>query len=144
MEIYQNCVTFNDGMFDFVTDARTREDHRLLLEDSKPLVFGAARDRGIRFFGTRPQVVTLRDGGAGSDDCAVHRARDPDGGMAYLIAQFTPPDLPLPLGVFRAVQAPTYEELNADVRERARSRHGAGDLAALLRGNSAWKVGDQG
>ncbi len=140
VEIYQNCVTFNDGVFDLVTDARTRNEHRLLLEDGKPLVFGADRDRGIRFSGTRPQVVTLRSGGAEDDECAVHHVREPDGGMAYLISQFAPPELPLPLGVFRAVSAPTYEELNADVGERARSRHGGGDLAALLRGSNAWTI----
>src|SRR3970282_2038878 len=48
VEIYQNCVTFNDGAYDFLTDRATRDDTRVLLEHGKPLVFGKERNRGIR------------------------------------------------------------------------------------------------
>jgi 2-oxoglutarate ferredoxin oxidoreductase subunit beta len=51
VEVYQNCVTFNDGAYDFITDRSGKEDHRVLLEQGKPLIFGKARDRGIRFVG---------------------------------------------------------------------------------------------
>lgn len=140
VEVYQNCVTFNDGIFDFLTDPRTRGEHRLLLEDGKPLVFGAEMDRGIRFFGARAKVVTVSKGQTTEAECDIHYPREPDSGMPYLIAQLTPPDFPLPLGVFRALSAPTYEQLNADVAARARQRHGVGNLEALLKGGSAWTI----
>ncbi len=138
VEIYQNCVTFNDGAFALLADREVRDEHRLLLEDGRPLVFGARRDRGIRFDGARPVVVRLGEGDAGNGQCAVHDARDP--GLAYLLSQLGPPDFPVPLGVFRKVEAPTYEELNAGVAREARRLHGAGRLATLLAGTTTWEI----
>jgi 2-oxoglutarate ferredoxin oxidoreductase subunit beta len=44
-----------------------------------------------------------------------------------------------PIGVFRSVSRPSYDELMADQIQRARSG-GKGDLAALLAGNDTWEV----
>jgi len=140
VEILQNCVTFNDGVYDFLTDPKTRDEHRLFLEDGQPLVFGAGHDRGICFYGLRPKVVTLGKDGATGAECAVHHVRDADGDMAYRLAQFSPPEFPVPLGVFRAVTAPTYEELNRELAQLARQRYGPGDLSALLRGGDSWTI----
>ena len=65
VEIYQNCVTFNDGAYDLLTDRATRDDARILIEHGRPLVFGSNRDRGIRFDGTEPRLLVLGGGGAG-------------------------------------------------------------------------------
>ena len=48
LEIYQNCNIFNDKAFTFMTEKDIRDDHQVVLEPGKPLVFGAKSDRGIR------------------------------------------------------------------------------------------------
>src|SRR5271154_1085833 len=40
VEVYQNCVIFNDGVFDYATDKSTKADNTLFLEHGKPLIFG--------------------------------------------------------------------------------------------------------
>ena len=54
VEIFQNCIVFNDGAYDAITDKSLRDDTRLLLEHGKPLVYGKGRDKGIRQRGQAP------------------------------------------------------------------------------------------
>jgi len=140
VEIYQNCVTFNDGAFDFITDKATKDETRLLLEHGKPLVFGKARTRGIRFVGAEPEVIPLDDGRYTEADCAVHDAHAVGTGAAFLLAQLEAPGFPLPLGVFRAVQVPTYEARTIELGEAARARSGAGRLESLLASGTTWTI----
>ena len=141
VEIYQNCVTFNDGAYDALTDRATRDEHRLLLQDAQPLLFGRERSRGIRFEGGEPRVVALGEHGAAPSDCAVHDVRAATSGPAFLISQLGPPEFPVPLGVFRAVSAPTYDELSEDLGRRARAANGRGTLAGLLASGTTWTIG---
>ena len=140
VEIYQNCVTFNDGAYDFLTDRATRDETRLRLEHGTPLVFGKERNRGIRFVEGEPQVVILGQNGATAADCAVHDVRAATSGPAFLVSQLGPPDFPVPLGVFRAVEAPTYDELSEELGRRARAASGRGTLEQLLASGTTWTI----
>ncbi len=140
VEIFQNCIVFNDGAYAALTDKATREDARVLLEQGKPLIFGKARDKGIRLRGLEPEVVTLGEGGVTEADLVVHDEKGAHSGLAFFLSQFDAPQFPVPLGVFRAVAAPTYEELNARLAEAARAAKGPGDLARLLAGGETWTI----
>jgi 2-oxoglutarate ferredoxin oxidoreductase subunit beta len=139
VEIFQNCVVFNDGVFDEFTAREVSAEQQLLLEHGKPLVFGKHRDKGIRL---RPgslelEVVTLGDGGAAEADLLVH-----DQGnrlFAMMLAGLKPPVFPMALGVLYDDPAPSYEkELYAQIeQERATAR---ADLDAVLRGSHTWTV----
>ena len=62
IEVYQNCVVFNDGAFDYATDRDRKADTTIELEHGKPLIFGKDRDKGIRLNGMEPEVVQLGKG----------------------------------------------------------------------------------
>jgi 2-oxoglutarate ferredoxin oxidoreductase subunit beta len=141
VEIYQNCVTFNDGTFDFLTDRDRKDDTRLLLEHGRPLLFGRGRTRGIRFRGSIPEVVTLGENGITEADCAVHDARAATSGTAFLISQLAAPAFPVPLGIFRSVEAPTWDGLSERLSVAARERKGRGKLEELLASGTTWKLG---
>ena len=140
VEIYQNCIVFNDGAYDAITDKSVRDEARLLLEHGKPLVFGKNKDKGIRLRGLEPEVVALGEGGAAEGELVVHDEAAEHGGLAFFLSQFDAPKLPVPLGVFRAVRAPTYEEMNGQLHEDARARRGRGDLAALFNSGDTWTI----
>lgn len=140
VEVYQNCVTFNDGAFDFLTDRATRAEAQLRLEHGQPLVFGASRDKGLRFAGSTAEVIRLGDGGLTEADCAVHDEHADGPGTAFLLAQLAAPAFPVPLGVFRAVDVPRYEQLDAHLNEVARAKHGPGRLEQLLAGGNSWVI----
>jgi 2-oxoglutarate ferredoxin oxidoreductase subunit beta len=140
VEIYQNCVTFNEGSFDFLTDRETRDEHRLLLEDGKPLLFGKDHNRGIRFLESGPEIITVGEQGLTEADCAVHDVRRASSAAAYRLAELAPPDFPVPLGVFRAVEAPSYDALSEELSLTARQRSGQGNLERLLASGTTWTI----
>jgi 2-oxoglutarate/2-oxoacid ferredoxin oxidoreductase subunit beta len=141
VEIYENCVTFNDGVYELLSNRESRDDHRLLLEQGRPMLFGKARDRGIRLRDGQPEVVRLGEKGITEADCAVHDARRASSGAAFLLSQLGPPEFPVPLGVFRDVTMPTYETLSDDLSRLAQERSGPGNLADLLASGTTWTIG---
>ena len=140
-EILQNCNIFNDGAWDAIAEKDVRDDHVLYLEHGKPLIFGKAKDKGIRQNGFDIEVVTLGEGGANSADLLVHDEQHPSPAYSYMLASMdTRPGFPTPVGVLRAVEAAAYETLvNAQVQQVI-TQKGMGDLGRLLRGPETWEV----
>jgi 2-oxoglutarate ferredoxin oxidoreductase subunit beta len=50
------------------------------------------------------------------------------------------PGFPTPLGVFRSVDLPRYEDRMAEQIHHAVQKRGYGDLEALLRAGDTWEV----
>ena len=110
VEIFQNCVIYNDEAFREVTDRQIRSDHSIGLEQGKPLIFGKERNKGIRLNGPQMEVVNLGNG-VSETDLVVHDQKKDDPGYAFLLSEMELPRCPVPVGVFRAVEKPTYEDL---------------------------------
>ena len=139
VEVYQNCNVFNDGAFAEFADKAVRPDRTITLEHGKPLIFGKDRDRGIRLNGTTPEVVKLGNG-VTEGDLLIHDETREDPAIASILARMEYPQYAVPLGVFRAVQRPTYEGLMEEQIKSAVSARGEGDLAALLTEGDTWTV----
>jgi 2-oxoglutarate ferredoxin oxidoreductase subunit beta len=136
VEIYQNCNIFNDGAFAPLTERTAKAHTQLLLKHGEPLLFDKGT-KGIAFRDFAPVVVDVAAEGL----AAVH-VHDEHAHPAYAaaLAHFHHPELPVPLGVLRQVQAPTYDELLNAQLQASRDKHGPGDLASLLRGAETWTV----
>src|ERR1035437_3052548 len=129
IEILQNCNIFNDGAFASLTDKDVKAEHQLVLEHGKPLIFGKNRDKGLRMHGHSLEVVQLGKG-VTENDLVVHDEND--SALAFLLGLLGPPQFPLPIGVFRAVERPTYESTLAGQMQAAIQQQGKGDLEELL------------
>ena len=141
IEIYQNCHIFNDDAFELQREKEYKTDHTVLLEHGEPLVFGAERDKGIRLNGFQPEVVDLTDGEHTIEDLIVHDQHAEDTTLANFLAGMSDaPDLPHPMGIFRSVQHPCYEDLMTNQIRTATERMGDGDLGALLHDGETWTV----
>ncbi len=139
VEIYQNCIIFNDKAFAPVIGREVRDDRMVYLENGKPLIFGKQRNKALRLHGTKPEVVDLEGDGLGQE-LLVHDEKTPDGSHAYLLSQLTYPEMPVPFGVFRAVERPTYDEMLDGQVAAMRKEKGEGDLKKLIYGSSTWTV----
>lgn len=137
IEIMQNCNIFNDGAFASLTDKDTKADHQLILEHGKPLVFGKNRDKGVRLRGHALEVVQLGNG-ISESDLVVHD--ETDSALGFMLSLIGPPQFPVPLGVFRTVQRPSYEAALAEQIQSAVQRQGKGDLEELLNRGDTWTV----
>jgi 2-oxoglutarate ferredoxin oxidoreductase subunit beta len=138
IEILQNCNVFNDGAWASLSDKTTRADTQLVLEHGKPLVFGKNSDMGIRLRGLRPEVVHLGNG-VTEADLLVHDERDLT--IGFILSHMRPPAFPTPLGIFRAIERPTYEGIVQRQLAAAIERSGAGDLDEIIRRGTTWTVG---
>lgn len=139
IEVYQNCIIFNDKTFAPVTGRETREDRMVYLEDGKPLIFGKKKDRAIRLKGLHPEIVEIKDGVL-PKDLMIHNEKEPSPHYAYLLTQMTHPQMPVPFGVFRAIERPTYDDMMQDQINTMTAQKGKGDIKKLLYGPDTWTV----
>ena len=139
VEVYQNCNVFNDGAWEYATDRKVKADNVIELEHGKPLIFGKNRDKGIRLNGLEPEVVELGKG-ISEDDLLFHDEKSSEPSLAYLLSRMRHPEFPEPIGVFRAVDRPKYDqELNRQI-ETACEEKGKGDLHELFHSGDTWEV----
>jgi len=140
IEIYQNCPIFNDDAFEPLKDAGSAGERLIKLEDGEPVRFGPEGSRGLRFgeFGALEAVDVA---GADPSSLITHDARRADPSYAFALSRMDTSDFRhTPVGVFRNVEQPSYDQLMADQIAAAQARTGSGDLAALLAGSDTWEV----
>jgi 2-oxoglutarate/2-oxoacid ferredoxin oxidoreductase subunit beta len=138
VEIYQNCIIFNDKAFGPVTGRENREDRMVYLEHGKPLVFGKEKDKAVRLKGLKPEVINLKE--AATNELIIHDEKSTTPHYAYLLTQMTHPEMPVPFGVFRAIEKPTYEQMLQDQIKDAVKKKGKGSLHDLIYGAETWTV----
>ena len=141
IEIYQNCNIFNDGTFHQYTEKETKADNTVFLEHGEPLVFGAERNKGIRLNGFQPEVIETTNGDHTTDDLIVHDRYAENTTLANFLARMSDtPGMPHPVGIFRSVRQPCYEDLMKDQVRVAKEQLGDGSLEALLNAGETWTV----
>jgi CBS domain-containing protein len=141
VEIYQNCVIFNDGAFTYATDNKTKAEHILELEDGKPMTFGKNKDKGIRVNDLNPEVVSLDV--VAQEDLLVHRENLAEPSLAYMLSRMRHPEFPEPIGVFRAADKPVYEQGLIFQINDAIAKKGQGDLKELYHSAETWEVASE-
>ncbi len=136
VEIFQNCIVYNDDVFAAFTGRNEAPHQQLFCEDGKPLLFDGGR-KGLRL--NVPQLsletVTLGEDGVGTGDVLVHDARNKT--LASLLAAMQPPVMPVALGVLYDSPAPTFGR-RADAAARTPARAEA--LNEILRRGDTWTV----
>ena len=100
VEIFQNCIVYNEDVFASFTDRKTAKDTQLHLRHGEPMLFGD--DKGIRF---DSQNFSLEVCDADADDLLVHD--ETNAVLARLLIELT---APVALGVIYRVPAPAFAE----------------------------------
>ncbi|MCO6453634.1 MAG: CBS domain-containing protein [Caldilineales bacterium] len=134
VEVFQNCLIFNDGAWNKFSDRKIRDDNNLYLEDGKPMVFGANDDKGLIMTKSGFQVVELGDD-YGVEDLVVHDTSDIN--AAWMLSRL---EYPMPMGVMLDIDRPTYAEALWAQVEAAKQRRGDGDLRTLFNAADTWVV----
>ena len=141
LEILQNCVIFNDGVFDPVTDKANKADKMLMLKHGEPMLFGADNKKGIKLDGFKPVVIDLNDSSNSINDVWVHDEKDSSHARAFILAHLADdPALPTPFGVIRQELKPTYDEGVERQIAHITEKKGAGNLEKLLFSGNTWEV----
>ncbi|TNE40361.1 MAG: 2-oxoacid:ferredoxin oxidoreductase subunit beta [Alphaproteobacteria bacterium] len=140
VEIYQNCIVYNDGVFEEFTNKKTAADEQLLLENGQPMVFGKERTKGLRLNASTLQleVVTIGDNGVTEDDLLVHD--ETNATLAQMLITLPRPNFPVILGVIYCDPVPSYDQDVMAQIAQVREKQGKADLNALIRKGRTWEV----
>ena len=136
VEIYQNCVIFNDGVFDEFTNKTTKEEANLYLENGKPLKFGKDLSKGIILENFEPKIIEITEN---TDESKLWIHDETSILKAQILARFNFDeefsDFPRPFGVFYKKNRASYEETFTNQVEKNKP-----DMQQILNGNITWTV----
>ncbi len=138
VEIYQNCIIFNDNVFEDFTDKKLQSDNVVWLEHGQALRFGKNHDKALILEGSTPRVVLTEE--VSENDLWIHDREDKF--KAFILTQIFNDvqfvDLPRPFGVIYQEQKPTYDDLFSKQHQSPKDL--SNDLQKILKGNNSWQV----
>jgi len=150
VEIYQNCPIFNDGAFDSIKNPDTKADAIIPLVHGQPITFGTRDETtglGTKALirNTNGSIDVVSTSSIPEADILVHDAHNPDPSTAFAISRLTDAGYlnQSPIGIFRQVQRPAYDDLARHQVATAQAEHTASPderLAALINGGDTWTV----
>lgn len=140
VEVLQNCPVFNDRAFDHVLDKKAAAENRIPLEHGRPVRFGVDGERAVvRLPDGSLDVAAAKD--VPSDAVLVHDAHKQSPHLAFALSQLG--DItngPVPLGVFRQVDAPIWGEQIARELRDAHALFGEEELDELFLAANTWTI----
>ena len=110
VEVLVNCVIYNDGAHSWVASREERADRTIVLKHGEPMLFGKENSKGLVLDGFDLKVVTLGENGITEKDILVHNAKTQNPAIHLLLATMSGPDMPIAMGVIRAVEEETYND----------------------------------
>ncbi len=122
VECLVNCVIFNNGTHGWISSKEERADRTIVLKHGEPMIFGKNRDKGLMLDGLNLKVVTIGENGVKESDILVHDATSEDYTLHHKLAMMKGPDMPIALGVIRAVACETYDEAVHNQLEEVRAK----------------------
>ncbi len=132
VEIFQNCIVYNEDVFANFTDRKDAPDTQLHLKHGEEMLFGEDNGKGLRF---NPATWSLEviDATASPGEVLVH-----DEGNAVLARMLIDLRLPVALGVIYRQPAQSFEDAfyahHPTRMERTKS------VSEFIRGPSSWTV----
>jgi len=107
VEILQNCIVYNEDVFDDVVAKKTKADTQIHVRHGEPLLYGKESEKGLRLNTATLalETVTLGEEGITVDDILRHDETNPT--LALLLANLSGPTA---FGVILRTDRPAFEE----------------------------------
>ena len=145
VEIYQNCPIFNDGAFDLIKDRSQQEARIVHLADGEQVQVGPEGDRQVLVRGSAGALEFVPEADVAEREVVVHDATAGDPTQAFALSRLDSPQMThVPMGIFRSVVRPTYDDLVRSQVDAAIDTAGGratdADLDALIHGRDTWTV----
>ena len=140
VEILQNCVIFNNGIHNHITDRQFRSERTIHLRHGEKMLFGKDMNRGLVQDGFLLKAVTLGEDGYTIDDVLVHDAHTSSNFLHQQLAMMDGQSLPLAVGIIRDVASPVYnEEVDSQIAQ-VRATKSYDNLRDMILAGETWTV----
>ena len=109
VEIYQNCIVYNDDVFKSFTDKSVAIEKQIHLEDGKPMLFGEESLKGLTINKdySALEIVNLKKNPEEMSRILIHDKKNKM--IAYLLSQMDQNTMPVALGVIYCIEKPTLD-----------------------------------
>ena len=140
VEIFQNCIVYNDAVFSDFTDREVVAEMQLHANHGEPLLFGAEKKKGLALNVEKLALEVIEVGKEGKtlDDVLVHDETNPI--LAQMLIQALPPKFPMVLGVLYAIPSVSFEEAVFAQAKAVLDKEKSIDFNVLLRQGRTWEV----
>jgi len=132
VEIFQNCIVYNEDVFASFTERKNAANTQLHVRHGEPMLFGDDSDKGIRF-NADTWTLEVIDATKTPDDVLVH-----DETNAVLARQLIDLPSPVALGVIYRQPSVSFEE--AFYAQHPSSMRRMKSVKDFIRGPSSWTV----
>lgn len=140
VEMLQNCVIFNNGIHNYISDREFRAERTIHLRHGEKMLFGKNMEKGLVRDGFLLKAVELGKDGYTIDDVLVHDAHTPSNFLHQQLAMMDGQELPLAIGVIRDVDSPVYnEEIDTQIAD-VRAKKGFDTLRSMILAGEHWTV----
>ncbi|MSQ85223.1 MAG: 2-oxoacid:ferredoxin oxidoreductase subunit beta [Alphaproteobacteria bacterium] len=139
IEIIQNCIVYNDGVFADFAEKAVAADMQLHVKHGQPMIWGKAKNKGLHL-NTKNlslEIVTIGESGVTANDVMIHDQSNKI--LAMMLSGLRTPAFPEVLGVIYCDPAPSYE-LQVKAQDDVSRAKGPGDLDKLMRAGKTWVV----
>lgn len=140
VEVLQNCVIYADKIHAQITDKEFKDERQLFLEQGKPMIFGAERNKGVILKGMHLEVVEIGKNGVTEEDILVHDATTENPFIHMMLVNMSIPDFPVAFGVIRAVESASYDEKVTKQIAEVQASSKIKCMDDLLRSGATWEV----
>jgi 2-oxoglutarate ferredoxin oxidoreductase subunit beta len=136
VEIYQNCIVYNEDVFESFAGKEHAAERQLRVEHGQPLLFGKDRERGLAF-DVASFALTVVDAKAESERVLVHD--ETNSTLAKLLLSMKEPEFPVALGVIYRDPRPSFER--GFYASHATGMKRTARVADAMRKTNTWWVG---
>lgn len=140
VEVLQNCVIFNNGIHNSITDREFRADRTIHLRHGEKMLFGKNMEKGLVQDGFLLKAVEVGKDGYTIDDVLVHDAHTSSNFLHQQLAMMDGDSLPLAVGIIREVDSPVYNEgVDMQIAE-VKAKKGFDTLRDMILAGEHWEV----
>lgn len=135
VEVFQNCNIFNDKVHDRYTNRATRDETTIRLKHGDKMIFGKDSQMGLIQDGFEFKTVEVE---GNEDKILSHDSSDLN--FTQLLTNLDGENGPIPLGVIRKIELPSYEEEFQSQIDEQKSSSPISSFSDLLNSGNTWIV----
>ena len=140
VEIMQNCIVYNDGVFSSFTDKANALDGQIVCEHEEPLLFGKENEKGLRMKPGKLELEVVTIGKNNITEKDILRHDETSRPLASILAALQPPNFPVAMGIIFRDPAPSYERSVHEQIAEVTKTSPPGSLNELLHKGRTWTV----
>lgn len=136
IEVLQNCVIFNDGVYDEIVEKQNRQERAIFLENGKKMLFGRDQEKGLSLQNNELKIINAVEE---PEKVSVYDETNSTF-IQEIVKKINKAGFPSPFGILYRENRPTFEESIEELVENSKKQKGEADLYKILYSGEIWEI----